>query len=288
MLGWESVIFEVLNGVVGGLLLALIALGLCLIYGLMGIINIAHGSLYMLGAVLVVYCIQTLGLQFWVSLIVAPLAVALLSIIINRLLLTRIVHRNSTVGLLATAGLLLIIDNTVLATFGGAAAAVIPPISGAVQVFGVYYPLYRLVTAAIALVVLVTVWAFLRFTRYGLWMRAVPQSRELAAAIGVPIARVNELTVALVGLTAGFAGALITPISGAYFQMGITILASAFIVVVIGGLGNLFGAVIVAIGFGVIRGLFTVGAGPAWAEVAALIALFPLLYFVPNGIFGGR
>lgn len=288
MLGWESVIFEVLNGVVWGLLLALIALGLCLIYGLMGIINIAHGSLYMLGAVLAVYCVQSLGMNFWLSLVVGPLAVSLLSIIINRLLLVRIVHRNSTVGLLATAGLLLIIDNTVLATFGGGAEAVIAPISGAVQVFGVYYPLYRLVVAAIALVVLVAVWAFLRFSRYGLWMRAVPQSRELAAAIGVPISRVNELTVALVGLTAGFAGALIAPISGAYFQMGLTVLASAFIVVVVGGLGNLFGAVVVSIGYGVIRGLFTIETGPAMAEVAVLLVLFPLLYFVPNGIFGGR
>lgn len=288
MSGWELVLFEVFNGVVWGLVLALISLGLCLIYGLMGIINIAHGSLYMLGAIVGAYCMQAFGMNFWLILVVAPLVVAAFSVVINRVLFERIVHRNATIGLLATAGLLLIIDNSVLATFGGAPESVIAPLSGAVRVFGVYYPLYRLVAAMIAIAVLGAVWAFLRFSRYGLWMRAVPQARELAAAIGVPIARVNELTIALAGLTAGFAGALMTPISGAYFQMGLGVLASAFIVVVIGGLGNLFGAIVVSIGLGVIRGLLAVVMAPGWAEIASLLALLPLLYLRPNGIFGGR
>jgi branched-chain amino acid transport system permease protein len=206
----------------------------------------------------------------------------------NRVLFKRIFHRDSTVGLLATAGLMLIIDNSVLATFGGAPHSIIPPVPGVVQVFGLHYPAFRLVAAAIAIVVLGVVWAFLRFSRYGLWMRAVPQARDLAAATGVPIARVNELTVALVGLTAGFAGALIVPISGAYFQMGLTVLASAFVVVVVGGMGNLLGVVVISIGFGLVRGLFTVVLEPSWADAASLFILLPLLYFMPNGIFGGR
>ena len=288
MHGWELIIFEGFNGIVSGLVLALISLGLCLIYGLMGIINIAHGSLYMLGAVIGVYCVQAYGFNFWLILVVAPLAVAAISVLINRVLLERIVNRNAAIGLLATAGLLLIIDNTVLATFGGAPKTVIAPVSGAVHILGMYYPGYRLVVALIAIGVLGAVWAFLRFSRYGLWMRAVPQARELAAAIGVPISRVNDLTVALAGLTAGFAGALVVPISGAYFQMGLSVLASAFIVVVVGGLGNLFGAIVVSMGFGVARGLFAVVMAPAWAEISALLLLLPVLYFRPNGIFGGR
>lgn len=288
MQGWELVLFEGLNGVVWGLILALIALGLCLMFGLMGIINIAHGSLYMLGAVVTVSCMQAFGLNFWLVLVLAPIVVAALCVVINRALFERIVHRDSTVGLLATAGLLLIIDNSVLATFGGSPHSVMPPVPGAVEFFGVYYPSFRLFAAAAAIVVLGVVWAFLRFSRYGLWMRAVPQARELAAAIGVPIKRVNELTVVLVGLTAGFAGALTVPITGAYFQMGLTVLASAFIVVVVGGLSNLFGVVVISIVFGLGRGLFTVFMEPSWAEVASLLMLFPLLYFMPNGIFGGR
>lgn len=288
MEGVELLLFEGLNGVVWGLILALIALGLCLMFGLMRIINIAHGSLYMLGAVVTVSCIQAFGVNYWLLLILAPIAVAALCVIMNRVLFERIVHRDSTVGLLATAGLLLIIDNTVLATFGGAPHAVIPPVTGVAEVFGVFYPKFRLVAALCAFLVLLAVWAFLRFSRYGLWMRAVPQARELAAAIGVPIKKVNELTVVLVGLTAGFAGALTVPITGAYFQMGLTVLASAFIVVVVGGLSNLFGVVVISIVFGLARGLFTFLVEPSWAEVASLLMLFPLLYFMPNGIFGGR
>jgi len=282
------VFFQLLNGVVWGLILALISLGLCLIYGLMGIINIAHGSLYMLGAVLTVYLAKTLGIGFWVILLLAPLAVAALSLALNSLVFARVVRRDPAIGLLATAGLLLIIDNSALALFGGAPESVNAPLEDAVQIIGIYYPSYRLAAAGIALAVLIAVWAFLRYSKYGLWMRAVPQARDLAAAVGVPIARVNAVTVALGGLTAGLAGALVAPISAAYFQMGLTILASAFIVVVIGGLGNLFGAVVVAIGFGVILGLFSAILTPTWAEVTTLLVLLPLLYFKPNGIFGSR
>lgn len=288
MPGWDAVLFQLLNGVVWGLILALIALGLCLIYGLMGIINIAHGSLYMLGAISAVYLGKTSGLGFWIILLVASSAVAVLSLALNSLVFARVVRRDPAIGLLATAGLLLIIDNSALAFFGGAPESAIAPLQDAVQIFGIYYPSYRVAAAAIAASVLIAVWAFLRYTRYGLWMRAVPQARELAAAVGIPIARVNAATVALGGLTAGLAGALVAPISAAYFEMGLTILASAFIVVVIGGLGNLFGAVVVAIGFGLIRGLFSVALTPTWAEVVTLLVLLPLLYMKPNGIFGKR
>lgn len=288
MLIWQSVLFEVLNGVIWGLILALIALGLCLIYGLMGIINIAHGSLYMVGAVAGVFIANTLGVNFWIMLLIVPLGVALLGVLLNELLFKRVVHRDPAIGLLATAGLLLIIDNIVLATFGGTPESIQAPLSGAVSIAGVYYPLYRIVVALIAIAVLGAVWAFLRFTTYGLWLRAVPQGRDLAAAIGVPIARVNRLTVALGALTAGLAGVLMTPISAAYFQMGLTILASSFIVVVVGGLGNLMGAVVVSILFGLLRGLFSLFMTPTWAEIGTLLVLLPILYFKPNGIFGGR
>ncbi len=119
-------------------------------------------------------------------------------------------------------------------------------------------------------------------------MRAVPQARALAAATGVPIARVNALTIALGGLTAGLAGALATPITGAHFQMGLAILAPSFIVVVVGGLGNLGGTVAVAIVYGLLRGLLSVAMTPTAAEATTLLCLLPVLYFRPNGLFGGR
>lgn len=284
----QQIAFELLNGVAWGLVLALISLGLCLIYGLMGIINIAHGSLFMLGAILGVHGVNAWGLNYWAVLVFAPLIIGLLGVLLNRAVFQRVVHRPPTIGLLATAGLLLIIDNSVLAVFGAVPESVLPPITGAVRLFGIYYPTFRLAAAAIAAAALLAVWAFLRFTRYGLWMRAVPQARDLAAGVGVPIARINDLTVGLAGLAAGLAGALVSPISAAHFQMGLTILAPAFIIVVIGGLGNLSGAVTVAIGFGLIRGLFTTLMTPTAAEAASLLVLLPLLYFRPGGIFASR
>ena len=288
MEGPALVAFQMLNGLVWGLLLALISLGLCLIYGLMRINNLAHGSLFMLGAMLTAWGCNAMGVPFWLATPAAAIAVAALMLLLDAVLFSRVVGRDMTVGLLATAGLLLIIDNTVLAVFGGEPASVDAPIEDAVALFGLYYPAYRLLAAGIAIAVLLAVWGFLRFTRYGLWMRAVPQARELAASTGVPIARVNLATVALGGLTAGLAGALATPITGAHFQMGLAILAPSFIVVVVGGLGNVAGTVAMAIVYGLIRGGFSVVMTPTWAEAVTLLALLPLLYFRPNGLFAAR
>ena len=284
---WEGILFELLNGVVWGLVLALIALGLCLIYGLMGVINIAHGSFYMVGAVAGVYVVNRFGVSFWFAIVVVPLLLGALGFVLNSFIFQRVVRRDPAVGLLATAGLLLIIDNSVLAIFGGTPESMAPPIFGGVSIMGVFYPSYRLLAAGIAIVVLLLTWVFLRFTTYGLWMRATPQNRDLAAAIGIPIARVNQLTVVLGAMTAGLAGVLVAPISAAYFQMGLTILAASFIVVVIGGLGNLLGVVTVALAFGVIRGLLNVFMAPTWAEVVVILVLLPVMYVKPNGIFEG-
>lgn len=284
---FNELFFELLNGVVWGLILAMIALGLCLIYGLMGVINIAHGSFYMVGAVAGVYVVNHLGANFWMALLVVPLLLGAIGLVLNAVVFEQVVRRDPTIGLLATAGLLLIIDNGTLAIFGGTPESIAPPVLGGVSIFGVFYPAYRLVAAGIAIVVLGLTWLFLRFTVYGLWMRATPQSRDLASAIGIPIGRVNQLTVVLGAMTAGLAGVLVAPISAAYFQMGLTILAASFMVVVIGGLGNLLGVVGIALLFGVIRGLLSVVMPPTWAEVAVLLVLLPIMYFKPNGIFEG-
>jgi branched-chain amino acid transport system permease protein len=284
---FNELFFELLNGVVWGLILAMIALGLCLIYGLMGVINIAHGSFYMVGAVFGVYLVNHFGVSFWVALIAVPLLLCVLGLVLNTLVFERVVRRDPTIGILATAGLLLIIDNSVLAIFGGTPESIAPPVLGGVSIFGVFYPAYRLVAAGIAIFVLVLTWLFLRFTVYGLWMRATPQKRDLASAIGIPIGRVNQLTVMLGALTAGLAGVLVAPISAAYFQMGLTILAASFMVVVIGGLGNLPGVIGISLLFGVVRGMLCVFMPPTWAEVAVLLVLLPIMYFKPNGIFEG-
>jgi branched-chain amino acid transport system permease protein len=281
-------IFQCLNGVVWGLIFAMIVLGLSLTFGLMNLMNVAHGSFYMLGAMLTASFASGHGMNFVLSVLLSVAIVSVLGVVVNRLVLDRLVGSEPLIGLLSTAGLLLLIDSFALAFFGSAAISVEDPIGESIEIFGAFYPVYRLVVAGIAIAAIAGLFCFLRFTRQGLWMRAVPESRELSLIAGVSPRRVSQTTVILGSFLAALAGALITPISSAHFQMGLTILGTGFIVVVVGGAKNLMGTVVVAIGLGIVRGIAATFVAPTEAEVISLVALLPLLVIWPNGIFGGR
>lgn len=173
-----------LNGFVWGLIVALIALGLSLVFGLIEIINIAHGELFMLGAVLVWYVIQATG-NFWLALATVPIGVGLLGMVIERGFLRPIEHK-PIITILATFGLSLIFQQSVLATFGGAPRRIEEPIRGLIPLLGTFFPVYRLFVAACSLLALAGLWLFLYRTRYGMWMRAARQDREMALALGIP------------------------------------------------------------------------------------------------------
>ncbi|TAN11719.1 MAG: branched-chain amino acid ABC transporter permease [Rhizobiaceae bacterium] len=277
---------ELLDGVVWGLIFALVALGLNLIFGLVRVINMAHGSLYMVGA-MVGWYLARLSHSFWLALLAAPLVVGLLGICLEWLVLRRTYRRDVVVGVLATAGLLLVIDNASLAIFGGVPESIASPIAGSISVAGTHYPLYRIAVAGIALLSVVLLRLFLQRTGLGLWMRAVPQAPELALAVGVPISRVNALTVGLGAYFAGLAGVLAAPIVAVYYQMGLDILAPAFIVVVAGGMGSLGGTLVAALILGLSRGVLAAFVAPSAAEMLALLVLVPVLIFKPEGFFGG-
>lgn len=281
-------IFQCLNGVVWGLIFAMIVLGLSLTFGLMNLMNVAHGSFYMLGAMLTATFVSVHGLNFILSVVLSVAIVTVVGIVINSLVLDRVVGAEPLIGLLSTAGLLLLIDSFALAFFGSASIAVDAPISASIEIFGTFYPVYRLVVAGIAIAAIAGLFCFLRFTRQGLWMRAVPESRELSLIAGVSPRRVNRTTIILGTSLAALAGALVTPIASAQFQMGLTILGTGFIVVVVGGAKNLLGTVTVAIALGVVRGIAATFVAPTDAEVISLVVLLPLLVIWPNGIFGGR
>ena len=279
-----ALIFQTFNGVVWGLIFALIALGLSLTFGLMNLMNVAHASFYMLGAVLTAQFVARLGLGFWSGAALATISIGALGAIINRLVLARVTDSPPVIGLLATAGLLLVIESSTLATFGAVPVSVDPPVDATFSIFGVDYPGYRLVVAGIAVVLLIATFLLLRFTHFGLWMRAAPQQRELALISGVSSDRVNTVTVIVGSLLAGAAGALIVPIAGAHFQMGSSVLAVAFTVIVVGGAGNLWGAVAIAILIGVVRGVAVAFMTPSQAEILSLAMLLPVLLLRPDGI----
>ncbi len=278
-----QVFLQVLNGFVWGWILALISLGLSLIFGLLQIINIAHGTLYMLGAVFSWYLLQWTG-SFWVTLIGAPLLVGLLGMALERTLL-RPVEKNPVMTIIATFALLLIFQQTVLLTFGGSARRIPEPFGFQVSLGQFGYSGYRLVVAGIAVVVLAGVWIFLHKTRAGLWIRAVKQDKEMALALGIPVSTVYTLTFGLGACLAALSGVLAAPIVAVDFRMGIDIIISAFIVVIIGGVGSLKGSVISALLVGELIGIASIFLAPTMAQIVALLVMVVILLFRPQGLF---
>lgn len=275
-----------LNGFVWGLIIALIALGLSLVFGLIEIINIAHGELFMLGAVLAWYVIRATG-NFWLALVVVPPVVGALGIVIERGVLRPVEHK-PIITILATFGLSLILQQSVLATFGGAPQRIVEPVPGLIPLLGTFFPVYRVFVAGCSVLALAGLWLFLYKTRYGMWMRAVRQDREMALALGIPSQQVYMLTFGLGAALAALGGVLAAPITSLEFQMGLDVLPTAFIVVIIGGLGSLQGTLVAALLLGLLEGLANVFVTPTTARIFSLVFMAAVLLLRPQGIFGKR
>jgi branched-chain amino acid transport system permease protein len=274
----------ILNGIVWGLIMALIALGLNMIFGLLHIINMAHGALYMLGAVVAWYLIELTG-NFWIALVVAPLCVGIVGIAMERGLLRKIEDKPITT-IICTFGIMLALQQLVLMIFGGSPRRIAAPIPYRFPLFQLEYPLMRIVIAFIAILVMVGLWFFLRKTKYGLWMRAVVQDREMAIALGIPVNKVYMWTFVLGSALAAFSGILAAPIVSVEFMMGREVLIMAFIIVIVGGMGNLEGSVIAAIMISLIQGIGSLFFAPSIATVFALAFMIIVLLIRPQGLFG--
>ncbi len=274
----------VLNGIVWGLIMALIALGLNMIFGLLHIINMAHGALYMLGAVVAWYLIEYIG-SFWIALIIAPLCVGFIGLIIERGLIRTIEDKPITT-IICTFGIMLVIQHLVLIIFGGSPRRISPPIAYRFTIFDLQYPSIRIVIALISIAMMIGLWIFLRKTKYGLWMRAVVQDREMAVGLGIPVNKVYMWTFVLGSALAAFSGILAAPIVSVEFMMGREVLILAFIIVIVGGMGNLEGSVLAAIMISLIQGVGALFVPPSIATVFALAFMIIVLLLRPQGLFG--
>jgi branched-chain amino acid transport system permease protein len=274
----------VLNGVIWGMIMALIALGLNMIFGLLHIINMAHGVLYMLGAVVAWYLIDLTG-SFWIALILAPMVVGAIGMAIERGLLRTIEDKPITT-IICTFGIMLAVQHLVFMIFGGTPRRINIPIETRFQLFELQYPLMRIVIALISLAVMIALWFFLNKTKVGLWMRAVVQDREMAVALGIPVNQVYMWTFVLGSALAAFSGVLAAPIVYVDFVMGREILIMAFIIVIVGGMGNLEGSVLAAIIISLIQGVGSIFVPPAMATVFSLAFMIIVLLFRPQGLFG--
>ena len=280
----QQILMQALNGLVWGMIIALVAYGLSLIFGIMDVVNFAHGEFYMVGAYVGWFAIKYTH-NFWLGLLVALAFVALLGIVVEVLTLRPIRGRDPLYTLMAMFGLSIFSQQAILALFGPLAKEVKEPLTTKIPFFAFEYPLYRLIVVGIAFAILVFFWLFLQRTKYGIWVRATMQDNMMASAMGIPVKLVYTLTFALGTGLAAMSGVLVAPIFSVYQTMGLSLIVSAFIVVVIGGLGSLHGSVVAAILVGELQTLSSVWISPTYAKVFSFLALIFVLLFRPQGLF---
>ena len=277
---------QVLNALALAGLLFLVSAGLSLVFGILRVVNFAHGVFYMLGAYFGFTVVALTG-WFWPALVIVPPVVGALGALLEASTLRFIYRRLPIYQLLLTFGLALILEESIRVLYGPTAKGVDPPalLEGALALGGVVYPRYRLFLVVLGLAVGAVVWLFLQRTRAGLIIRAVAQNSEMAGCLGADVARVRTLVFGAACALAGLGGVAAAPMTTAYLGMGIGVIVEAFVVVVIGGLGSVVGSMV---------GSLIVGAAQTWgafylpetAMVIVYAVMGLILIFRPWGLFG--
>jgi branched-subunit amino acid ABC-type transport system permease component len=281
---FDQILIQTINGIVTGMILALVASGLTLIFGIMDVINFAHGELFMLGAYVGVITLAATG-DFWIALLVSTLIVALLGAAIHVAVLRPLLGRHHLTTILATFGISLVLQNYALWQFGPVARKIHEPFTGHFTLFYLDYPVYRLVIAFLSAAIISGLWLFLKFGTYGIWIRATTQDRVMAQAMGIPVPWVLTFVFAIGAGMAAASGVLFGPLVGVNHAMGLDWVLKAFIVVVVGGMGNLWGSVAAAIFISLLEAYASLWVSPAQAVIASFVVLILTLLFRPTGLF---
>jgi branched-chain amino acid transport system permease protein len=283
----QGVLAALLNSIEIGLLLAVIAAGLNIVFGVLGVINFAHGSLYMLGAYFAFALTSHLGLSFWPALLLAPLAVVVVAVVIEKLALQHVYGRDISDSLLITFALLLVIDDAVRIVWGAGIHVVPPPtaLQGTVELFGAVYPRYSVFVIVAALLAMAGLWLFFLRTRAGRIVRAAAIDRRMAEAVGINVPLVITGVFALGAWMAGIAGVIAAPMRAIVPAMGDRIIIDAFIVVVIGGLGSFPGTLLGAL---ILGGIYGFGGRylPQINLVLPYLGMALVLLLRPRGLAG--
>lgn len=277
-----------LDGTVTAFVLALIALGLSLVFGVMRIVNIAHGEFFMLGAVFSWFAFDLTNDPLWgflLALVVAPALVGSIAIFSDRFILRKVkYHPESTI--VATIGVLYVIQSVTLMVFGPEARAVEAPLYFRIQFPWFGYSGYKLIVAGMSAFCLLGVWILMKRSKLGLYMRATQQDFEIAKTYGVPTQKIYASVFALGGGLAALAGVLIVPIRQADHLMGLEPLLLSFIVVIIGGLGSIRGTIVAAFIIGISDGIISVFYEPTLAKMLATLFVAMVLVLKPSGLYG--
>ncbi len=281
---FDQILIQTVNGIVTGMILALVASGLTLIFGIMDVVNFAHGELFMLGAYLGVVVLATTG-NFWLALVIAMLVVALLGAALQVVTLRPLIGRDPLTTILATFGISLVLQNYALWQFGPVARKIQEPITGHFNLLYLEYPYYRLLIAALSAAIIGGFWLFLKYGTYGIWIRATTQDRVMAQAMGIPVPWVHTAAFAIGAGMAAASGVLFGPLVGVNHAMGLDWVLKAFIVVVVGGMGNLGGSIAASIFISLLEAYASIWVSPAQAVIVSFVVLILTLLFRPTGLF---
>jgi branched-chain amino acid transport system permease protein len=280
----DQILIQTVNGIVTGMILALVASGLTLIFGIMDVVNFAHGELFMLGAYVGVLILAVTA-NFWLALVGASLLIALFGAALYLVTLRPLIGRDPLTTILATFGISLVLQNYALWQFGPVARKIQEPFTGQFTLFYLQYPYYRLVIAGLAAGIIAALYLFLKFGTYGIWIRATTQDRVMAEAMGIPVPWVLAGVFAIGSAMAAASGVLFAPTVGVNYAMGLDWVLKAFIVVVVGGMGNLGGSILAAIFISLLEAYASLWVSPAQAVIVSFIVLILTLLFRPTGLF---
>ena len=279
---------QLLNGIVQGMIYALVAAGLTLIFGMLDIPNFAHGAFYALGAYVAFTVISGTG-NFWLAIAIVPVVVAVIGLVVDAFAMRRLARAGHVYQILFTLGLVLIVQEVIVLFWGANPTSVSVPavLDGGIPLGAVSFPVYRLFLVVAAALVIGLVWIALERTKYGAIIRAGIDDPEMVDCIGIDVQRLFTIVFGIgVGLAA-LAGALILPIRGGQPAMGNELMATSFAVVVIGGLGSYLGAVAGGLFVGLTQAVMTI-LYPAASEVAIFAAMALVILIRPQGLFGKR
>lgn len=283
----QAFLGQLLLGLVNGAFYAMLSLGLAVIFGLLGVVNFAHGALYMLGAFAAWFLLEKLGINYWFALVVAPLSVGVLGVIVERLFLKRLYKLDPLYGLLLTFGLALIIEGVFRELFGASGQSYPVPelLQGATDLGFMVLPNYRAWVVFASLVVCVGTWYLIERTRLGAYLRAGTENAALVQAFGINVPMMVMFTYGAGAALAGLAGVLAAPIIQVSPLMGSNLIIVVFAVVVIGGMGSIMGSIVTGLGLGVIEGLTRVFY-PEASSIVVFVIMVIVLMFRPAGLFG--
>jgi branched-subunit amino acid ABC-type transport system permease component len=281
---YDQILVQIVNGLVNGMILALVASGLTLIFGIMDIVNFAHGDLFMLGAYIGTTVFFTTG-NFWLALLGSVAAMAVIGVAFQVTALRPLVGRDPLTTILATFGISLVLQNYALWQYGPVPRRIVEPVTAHFRLFYIEYPWYRVVIAVLSGAIIGGLWLFMKYGKQGIWIRATTQDRVMASAMGIPVPWVHTAVFAIGACMAAASGVLFGPLIGVNHAMGFDFTLKAFVVVVVGGMGNLGGSVLASIFISLLEALASIWVSPAQAVIVSFIALILTLLFRPTGLF---